>query len=309
MSLIKKLNRICKKTTIWGKIFFGLFLLLILLLIVNKYTPKKEGFTQKKKFVLKEGPKIFDDFYASIYDDLVYSKVKNDFEIGEIIRATKPTEESVLLDVGSAAGHHVNLFSKKGIKTTGIDISPNMIQRSKKLYPDLDFRENDVLQYSLFQNGTFTHITCLYFTIYYIKDKLQFFQNCFDWLLPGGYLAIHLVNRDMFDPILPSADPLLLISAQKYAKKRITNSLVKFKDFHYKANFKLKKKDDLAIFEETFTNDGDGHIRQNTHTLYMPTQKYILSLAKDVGFVLLGKVDMVTVQYEYQYIYILYKPE
>ena len=41
----------------------------------------------------------------------------------------------------------------------------------------------------------------------------------------------------------------------------------------------------------------------------MPTQKHILSLAKSVGFILKGKVDMVSAQYEYQYLYILYKPE
>ena len=41
----------------------------------------------------------------------------------------------------------------------------------------------------------------------------------------------------------------------------------------------------------------------------MPTQKHILSLAKSAGFIMKGKVDMVSAQYEYQYLYILYKPE
>ena len=142
-----------------------------------------------------------------------------------------------------------------------------------------------------------------------IYKASNFFQNSFDWLMPGGYLIIHLVNRDKFDPILPAADPLTLVSAQKFAKKRITNSLVKFKDFEYKANFELNKADDEGTFTETFKDDGTNNVRQNVHTLYMPTQKYILSLAKEVGFILLGKIDMVAAQYEYQYIYILQKPE
>jgi len=41
----------------------------------------------------------------------------------------------------------------------------------------------------------------------------------------------------------------------------------------------------------------------------MPSQRYTLSLAKETGFILLGKIDMVPVQYEYQYLYILQKPE
>ena len=37
--------------------------------------------------------------------------------------------------------------------------------------------------------------------------------------MPGGYFVLHLVNRDKFDPILNTADPLHIVSAQKYAKK------------------------------------------------------------------------------------------
>ena len=161
----------------------------------------------------------------------------------------------------------------------------------------------------LYPADSYTHILCLYFTIYYIKNKRQFFKNCFDWLKPGGYLVLHLVNRDKFDPILNTADPLHLVSAQRYAKKRITNSLIKFKDFQYRGDFKLNKDTNTATFEEIFKDDKSKHIRQNIHKMYMPTQRYILSLAKETGFILKGKIDMVPVQYEYQYLYILYKPE
>ena len=32
---------------------------------------------------VKEGDELYDRFYAKIYDELLFSKVKNDFEIGE----------------------------------------------------------------------------------------------------------------------------------------------------------------------------------------------------------------------------------
>ena len=235
--------------------------------------------------------------------------MKNKYEIGEIIYSTKPPQQSILLDIGSGTGHHVNSFKKKGIDAQGIDISPAMVQQAQKLYPDAEFKVGDALDFMLYPESSFTHITCLYFTIYYIKDKIRFFQNCFDWLVPGGYMVLHLVNRDKFDPILPAADPLLVVSPQKYAKKRITNSLVKFNNFQYKANFELKKGEDKGIFTETFKDDNSQSVRQNIHTFYMETQKHILSLAKEVGFILLGKIDMVETQYEYQYIYILEKPQ
>ena len=117
------------------------------------------------------------------------------------------------------------------------------------------------------------------------------------------------MNRDRVDPILPAADPLYLVSPQKYSKKRITNSLVKFQNFQYKANFTIKPEKNTAVFTETFKDDATGNIRQNEHFFYMPMQNDILSLAKNAGFKVMGKIDMVGCQYEYQYLYILEKPE
>jgi len=184
-----------------------------------------------------------------------------------------------------------------------------MINYAKNKYPKCKFKQGDALESMLYPRNSFSTITCLYFTIYYIKDKQLFLQNCYNWLKPGGYIVLHLVNRDKFDPILNSADPLHLVSAQKYAKTRITNSLVKFKDFQYKANFDLDKSKNLAAFDESFKDDVTGHVRQNKHKLHMETQKHILSIAKNIGFILQGKVDMVTTQYQYQYLYLLYKPQ
>ena len=70
----------------------------------------------------------------------------------------------------------------------------------------------------------------------------------------------------------------------------------------------MHKQDNTATFEEIFKDDVTGNVRQNEHTFYIPTQKEILGIAKEKGFILKGRIDMVTCQYEYQYIYLLYKP-
>ncbi len=310
--LVKNIRQLIKKFTkssLWFKMTVVVLFILLLLVITNKYKPTKENFIQKKKFEMKVGPEIYDKFYASIYNDLVYDKVKNEYEVGEIINATHPTNQSLILDIGSGTGQHVAALNDAGYPTVGLDLSPSMVGIAKKKYPNLKFKQGSALEFMLYPADSFTHILCLYFTIYYIKDKGRFIKNCFDWLKPGGYFVLHLVNRDKFDPILNTADPLQLVSAQRYAKKRITNSLIKFKDFKYRADFKLNKKNDTATFEEIFKDDKTKHIRQNIHKMYMHTQKHILSIAKENGFILLGKIDMVPVQYEYQYLYILQKPE
>ena len=297
------------KQSIWTRTSIILAFILIILMIVNKSAVYKEGFVQREKFVLKTGNEIYDGFYSSIYDELVYDNVKNDFEVGELTRLIKPTERSRVLDIGSGNGHHVKLLQKAGFNVEGVDKSEAMISYAKNKYPKCKFKKGDALEAMLYPRGSFSTITCFYFTIYYINDKQTFLQNCYNWLMPGGYLVLHLVNRDKFDPILNSADPLHLVSAQKYAKRRITNSLVKFKDFQYKANFDLDKSKNLAEFDETFKDDVSGHVRQNKHKLHMETQKHILSIAKNMGFILQGKIDMVTAQYQYQYLYLLSKPQ
>ena len=159
---IKKFNKLSN----WIKILIAL----IVILVVFKFSEKKrEPFSQKKKFILKEGLQVYDDFYCGIYDELVFDKVKNEYEIGEIINVTKPTSQSKLLDVGSGTGEIVSLFNKKGINAQGLELSDAMVKKSQKKFPQLKFTHDDVTKVMVFPANSFTHITCLYFTIYYLK--------------------------------------------------------------------------------------------------------------------------------------------
>ena len=264
---------------------------------------------------VKDNNDLYDRFYAKIYDELLFSKVKNDFEIGEFKSRTAPDQESSVLEIGSGTGHHVSSLVANGFnKVIGIDKSRAMIEHAKNMYPELDFRHADALEASTFASSSFTHITCFYFTLYYMQNKQQFFDNCMYWLKPGGYLAIHLVDRNNFDPILPAGDPFKIVSPQNYATKRITSTIVKFDDFDYKSNFEVFPNDDTAVMSEVFkfksknVENGKRKMRRNEHKFYMPTQKQILNMAKQVGFIVLAEVDMLRCQYSHQYIYILQKP-
>tara|TARA_B100000925_G_scaffold103599_1_gene76298 strand:+ start:8899 stop:9855 length:957 start_codon:yes stop_codon:yes gene_type:complete len=287
-----------------------LLVLLIIAFVITSYTfNKKEGFKQSADFIVKKGNDVYDDFYCSIYDDLVYDEIKNDYEVVHLKRVGKINEDSVVIDVGCGRGHHVSHYSQQGIDATGLDISPSMIKLAKQEYPECNFKLGDALDSSNFQHNGASHILCLYFTIYNMEDKARFFKNCFDWLQPGGMLVVHMVNRDMFDPIINSANPLTLVNAQKYAKKRLTKSVVKFKDFLYKATYVPDNDNDMAYFYETFKDDATKNTRKNEHNLYMDSQRDILASAKSVGFIMHSKIDMVSCQYEYQYLYFLQKPE
>ena len=309
-STIKSLGSAYNKTSSWCKILIFITLLLLLVLVF-KGVPSNtsiEGFDQMDKFLIKTGPEIYDNFYADIYDYLVFNNLKNDYEIGEIINKANPSSQSRILDIGCGTGHHVSSLGSKGFDVLGIDISPSMIKKAKENYPDYKFQVADALNGGEFNPDSFTHILCMYFTIYYFKDKKLFFDNCMRWLMPGGYLIIHLVDRDQFDPILPPGNPLMYVSPQRYAKKRITSTKVKFTDFSYSADFNFDNNHNITKFIEKFKNDNDGKVRKNEHTLYMPDAEEIVDEAQSSGFILEGKIDLLQCQYEYQYLYVFTKP-
>lgn len=307
---IKSLGNAYYKSTLWCKILIFISLLLLLILAFKGLPSNKikEGFEQNDKFLIKTGPQIYDDFYADIYDYLVFNNLKNEYEVGEIINKSTPSSQSKILDVGCGTGHHVSSLGSKGFDVLGIDISPSMIERAKKNFPNYKFEVADALDASIFDTNYFTHILCMYFTIYYFPDKTKFFNNCMNWLIPGGYLIIHLVDREQFDPILPPGNPLLYVSPQRYAKERITSTKVKFVDFSYSADFKFDNQNNMAYFVEKMKNDKDGKVRKNEHKLYMPDSQQILDEAQACGFIIEGKIDLLQCQYEYQYLYILVKP-
>lgn len=307
-NIIKSLGTAYNKSSLWCKVLVFITLFLLIILVFKGFDKKREGFEQKDQFLIKSGPEIYDDFYADIYDYLVFNNLKNDYEVGEIINIASPSSNSKILDIGCGTGHHVSSLGSKGLDILGIDISPSMIKTAKKNYPDYNFKVADALNGNEFERDSFTHILCMYFTIYYFKDKKLFFDNCMRWLMPGGYLIIHLVDRDQFDPILPPGNPLMYVSPQRYAKKRITSTKVKFTDFSYSADFKLDELNDQAKFIEKFKNDSDGKVRKNELTLYMPDIQQITDTAQASGFTIEAKIDLLQCQYEYQYLYVFVKP-
>ncbi len=303
-------------TTKWY-LLFATMVLVYLMVWLNRHfgpnagsTSKLEAFAngQTKKFVTKTGDEVFDEFYTEIYDELFFQPNKLDYEIASIIKeADLVPNDTRMLDIGSGRGHFVDQMRDRGFSVSGVDKSKAMVDSSKKMYPDGDFMEGDAMNQMLFPAEKFTIITCLSFTIYYMQDKRRFFDNCYHWLAPGGYLVLHLVDRQKFDPIAPAGKPFFLISPQSAAAERITHTSVKFETFQYKSDFDLKTDDD-GVLVETFTDDASGKTRQNVHKYSMPSHKQVLKIAKETGFLVSGEVDMVKCMNEYQYLFILKKP-
>ena len=61
----------------WCKLVI-LLTIIIAYYLIYKTPVTREGFIQQQKFLIKQGTDIYDPFYASVYDDLVFDKVKNE---------------------------------------------------------------------------------------------------------------------------------------------------------------------------------------------------------------------------------------
>ena len=308
MKIIKSITNCYNKMSNFGKVLLFVALLLVLVVFFRSLMPVREGLINNKTFLFKKGNAIYDDFYADIYDYLVFNQLKNDYEVGVIINNTAPNEKSIIADIGCGTGHHVKEFTDRNLNIIGVDISPSMIKKAtaENRYISQHFKVGDGLDGHLFKDNSLTHILCLYFTIYYMKDKMRFFNNCMNWLMPGGFLIVHLVDKYKFDPILPPGNPLYIVSPQKYAKDRITKTKITFNDFVYDSNFKLDD-NDIAIFDEKFKFN-DGKVRKQEQKLYMEDLPTIVNMAQDAGFLVHAKIDMVKCAYEYQYLYVFIKP-
>ena len=303
--MLQIVNRFVKEIPLSARILIILTIISVAIMLTT--VPTVETFSGRSTFDTKRDVQdVYDDFYVGLYDKLVMNDSKNEFEIGSVVATTSPSDTSEFLDIGSGTGHHVDMLVNNGYRATGIDCSKSMIDVAKETYPAHNFIHGSATDSMQFDAGRFTHITCMYFTIYYIHDKQRFFENCYNWLAPGGSMVVHLVNRDKFDPILPAGSPFVLLPPQKFAKKRQMDTSVKFDTFQYKAKFNIDG--DRAIFSESFVDDSSGNVRKNEHHMEMQSQKVILNIAQGCGFILTKMTSMTKCGYEDQFLYTLQRP-
>jgi hypothetical protein len=129
-----------------------------------------------------------------------------------------------------------------------------MIEKAtEKCGKHVKIRRGDVTDSKKYDKYTFSHILCLYHTIYEIENKRKFFQNCRYWLKNGGMLIVHLVDKKKFNTVVPVGTPDLIDNPQKYANKRITKTTVDFMDFVYDSKYDIKE-GPISTFTVKFTD-------------------------------------------------------
>jgi SAM-dependent methyltransferase len=287
----------------------------------------KEGFesgatseSEKSRTIWFENDELFDPFYASVYDNLTQLSGRYPQEISLIMNQWKKSADIDTMDVldcGCGTGIATVLFAKMGVNSvTGLDKSDAMLRRAKEVTvlaanlpkdqrESISFLQGDMGQEFTFSSGQFSHAALLFFTVYYPNDPTGIFRNLFNWIRPGGQIAIEVVNKYKFDPLLEAASPFIGTTVQKYVKERVTKSKVEFDKFSYEAEFDLM--DPTAEFREVF-RFSDNSVRRQRHTLHMRDINDFVHIAQVAGWNYNGNIDLMSAGFEYAYVLMFTHP-
>lgn len=276
--------------------------------------------SDKSSTLYFENDELFDEFYASVYDNLTQLAGRFPHEVTLIMvqwKKSAAADTMDVLDCGCGTGIATVLFAKQGVNSVvGLDKSKSMLRRAtnvtliaaslpKDQAEAVSFLNGDMMQEFTFSAGQFSHVAILFFTVYYASDPVTLFRNLYHWVRPGGQIAIEVVNKYKFDPLLESASPFVGVSLQKYSKKRVTKSKVDFDKFSYEAEFDLQ--DPVAEFRETFRFK-DKSVRRQRHTMTMNDIGEVVKYAESAGWTYNGYIDLLTAGFEYAYVLMFTHP-
>jgi SAM-dependent methyltransferase len=280
---------------IWSRLLILIIIIFLSLMVYKHFYGKpvfNEGFTQNGRFVLKHNTDIYDDFYVNIYESINPPAERTSYEIKSICDITQASEKSVFLDIGSGTGYLVNELTDLGFQSYGLDKSKAMIAYSEKKYSNAAVKCGDVLDSMSYDKSTFSHVLCLYFTIYEIADKSLFFKNCYFWLQSGGYLILHLVDEKKYNPIKQTKDMRPYERSNNNIKNEVS-AAYDYNDFKYKTvyNSTVQTETNKTI-TETFIDSQTENIRQNEMNYFMEPVKDIINMSRKYGFIPHGCIDL-----------------
>ena len=191
-----------------------------------------------------------------------------------------------------------------------------MIHTAMKKYPVNKYVLGNGLDQLVFEPEQFTLVSIIDFTIYAIKDRRRIFENAYRWLVPGGYLALHLINVGGYyeSQVMSSKERRFSPTISNLFDKKPRLNIMGNNDsvvgsYVYKSNIRMNTYDpDMIEMYQVFTNKKTGKKYNKTTNFYTPDQSIILSEAKDCGFNMLSQYNLMSNNMPYQFLYILYKP-
>jgi len=134
---------------------------------------------------------VADEYVRRIFDELQHKPLDRElldrFAAG--VRDVGPA-----CDMGCGPGHVARFLYEHGVQVCGVDLSPVMVERARRLTPGVEFRQGDMTALDA-HDGAWAGITAFYSIIHIPRDDMtRTLREIRRVLRPGGtlLLAFHI---------------------------------------------------------------------------------------------------------------------
>lgn len=144
-----------------------------------------------------------------------YLSGRGSFRINFIMQFSKYIKGDRILDLGCGVGTFALLFAKNGYRSTGLDISENVVKKCRENATKLDISNVDFLQGDSsadhFKENSFDAIIAADIIEHLPRQVLKnTIDNCYKWLRPGGVFIVHTYPTKYYHLLLGRRIFLLL---------------------------------------------------------------------------------------------------
>ncbi|UPV74477.1 class I SAM-dependent methyltransferase [Halorussus limi] len=108
-----------------------------------------------------------------------------------------------VLDVGCGVGRVSSLLHERGFDVTGIDVSEPLVEKARSLFPDVEFRVEDVRD-TEFDAESFDYAVFSYYGLDYLLPKVErvaALRELYRVLKPAGIVAFS--SHNSWSPLVP----------------------------------------------------------------------------------------------------------
>lgn len=237
-----------KKGLNFEPLIYFIFLLVIVSLYLSLTSPVRlipiykitEGFSEKPLSEYRENlnkiiiyPDNNDRVYVRLFNLITNEPAIYRHDIIKIKELTSIDDKSRVLEAGCGLGKHLEILKElvPGVTVEGIDKSRSMIHQSRIRNPGSEFLCTSLRIPEIYKEKTLSHILCLHETLNHNtpKEMSKVLTNFHKWLVPGGYLAVHIWDPNKLDPA-PRA-----FSQYFKAKDGTKHALTYFESFTHEA--------------------------------------------------------------------------
>ena len=264
------------------KDIFKICIFIIIIIIIYVYinnllkTNKIENFMNNNDDLYD---KEFVELYEIIYRD--YTDIDYDYNIINNKILSKLTNNDIKIAIaGSGVGKQCKKYKEKYDNVVGIDNSENMILHSKRKYPNIKFIKNNLSSQNSLGKNEYGLIILDERTLFYnnIKKQEYIIQNCFNWLMTGGFLVV---------PVYIPEE--LQVASRYYSSNYIddkgnTHGFTYLNDFTHNCYYIKDEKDNniYNFYDKIVLKDGNKRIKKTK--LYIQSKEKTYDLILKNGF-------------------------